>query len=434
MRTCAAGVDSSPICERLALDAVDTAREQDGLGPMVLPADFPRMSVPEQFFIAVDRERVDRGLRPFVGMTTALDAAAQRGAEAGDLPRVNPRGAGTEWLGGAINGLDADYLLLYDDGPGSGTPGCTATEHSGCWSDRGVVLDTLDGAGAPVMGAALAPTGDHSVQDRGGTSFAAVFEPGGPSSPAAYAYTWTQATAPDPGRSLTPLSKVPPGYSLTGFANPSRNVNPQPDYEADCAQTGEDQSAGCLAAILRAINAAHRLEDLGPMVLPSNFAQMSVPEQIFAVIDLERVDRGLAPFVGLTAPLDANAQRGARAGDDPPDPGTAYAQWDTEWAFGSLNGLDADYGWMYFDGYQSGNLDCPTRHAKGCWGHRMGILDDFGTGGTLVMGAADDPKGAIPKDDRGSSSAAATLAVTYLTEEPFVYTWADVVAHLPPGA
>ena len=34
---------------------------------MVLPADFARLTVPEQLFVAIDRERVDRGLAPFTG-------------------------------------------------------------------------------------------------------------------------------------------------------------------------------------------------------------------------------------------------------------------------------------------------------------------------------------------------------------------------------
>ena len=43
---------------------------------------------------------------------------------------------------------------------------------------------------------------------------------------------------------------------------------------------------------------------------------------------------------------------------------------------------------MYVDGFNSGNLDCVHRGASGCWGHRKGILDDFGSGANLVMGAA----------------------------------------------
>jgi hypothetical protein len=59
---------------------------QGGLRPMVLPADFPSLTVPEQLFVAVDRERVDRGLAPFTGLTTALDADALQGADAARLP------------------------------------------------------------------------------------------------------------------------------------------------------------------------------------------------------------------------------------------------------------------------------------------------------------------------------------------------------------
>lgn len=37
------------------------------------------------------------------------------------------------------------------------------------------------------------------------------------------------------------------------------------------------------------------------MVLPSNVQRLTTAEQLFVVIDLERVDRGLAPYLGLTA-------------------------------------------------------------------------------------------------------------------------------------
>ena len=116
------------------------------------------------------------------------------------------------------------------------------------------------------------------------------------------------------------------------------------------------------------------------MVLPADFAQMSIPEQLFVAVNLERVDRGLPAFGGLTAALNRNAQKGADDANDPPDPGQAYDLDDAEWAGGSSNGLDAVYGWMYDDGFDSGNLDCLHRGAAGCWGHRKGILDDFGSG------------------------------------------------------
>ncbi len=95
---------------------------------MVLPADFARLTVPEQLFVAIDRERVDRGLTPFAGLSTTLDAGAQRGAEAARLPpRPGPDygAVTTEWIGDVDNGLDADFQWLYNDGPDSGVPGCS---------------------------------------------------------------------------------------------------------------------------------------------------------------------------------------------------------------------------------------------------------------------------------------------------------------------
>ena len=55
---------------------------------MALPADFPRLTVPEQLFVAIDRERVDRGLAPFTGLTAALERRrpAGRGCAHGSRP------------------------------------------------------------------------------------------------------------------------------------------------------------------------------------------------------------------------------------------------------------------------------------------------------------------------------------------------------------
>ena len=167
------------------------------------------------------------------------------------------------------------------------------------------------------------------------------------------------------------------------------------------------------------------------MVLPLDFGHLTVPEQLFVAVNLERVDRGLAPFVGLTAALNHNAQVGANDANDPPATGRAYALDDAEWAGGSSNGLDAVYGWMYDDGYDSGNLDCIRRDASGCWGHRKGILDDFGSGANLVMGAAVDTNGDTHSGDSGGTSMAVTLAVADAPVDTFTFRWSQVAATLP---
>src|SRR5271170_3448284 len=43
--TCApVGADTASPCLRITLDAIDAARSAQGMGPMVLPADFPRLT------------------------------------------------------------------------------------------------------------------------------------------------------------------------------------------------------------------------------------------------------------------------------------------------------------------------------------------------------------------------------------------------------
>jgi hypothetical protein len=429
------GPDSSLSCIQVTLQALDDARAQEGVKPMLLPADFTRMTMGEQLLIAVDSERVDRGLAPFVGLTAGLDALAQQGADAADLPRDPGRAysaADREWIGAVANGLVADYDWMYDDGPGSGVQGCSRTGGDGCWADRHIVLDTLGSAGTLVMGAALNPTADTSPGDRGGPSLAAVFALT-PTAAETMAYTWEQAVGDASSGTIRPRTAPPANTSATHIADPVHTEPPVPDYTQTCAASGLDSGPSCLNAVLEAVDAARAGEGVKRMVLPSDFGRLPVPEQLFVAINLERVDRGLPPFTALTAALDRNAQRGADAADDPPDPGASYEVVDTEWAGGSANGLDAVYGWMYDDGPGSTNLDCPKKGGPGCWGHRHGILDNFGAVGTLVMGAAFNPTGDTNRGDQGGTSMGATLAITSNGPGAVVYTWAQAVT-VGPGA
>jgi hypothetical protein len=427
------GTDVSSVCLRLTLGAIDAARAREGVPPMRLPSNFATLSVPEQLFVAVDRERVDRGLPPFAGLSVGLDATAAEGAATATLPPRPGRAFATsdaEWAGAVLNGLDTDYRWMYDDGPGSGLPGCTSNGDQGCWTDRQIVLDRL-GSRHLVMGAAFDASADRSPGDRGGPSIAATLAAGrraaGP-----FVYTWAEALTATAAGALLPLRAIPATESNTGVADPTSNVAPAPDFTRICSDSGLDDSARCIGAVLEAVNHAHALEGIEPMVLPTNYGRLSVPEQLFVAIDLERVDRGLPPFAGLTAELNANAQRGANDANDPPDPGRAYVLDDAEWAGGSANGLDAVYGWMYDDGFDSGNLDCLHRASPGCWGHRKGILDNFGSGGRLVMGAALDPTGDTHRGDGGGTSMAVTLAVAMNPGHMFTYSWAGAFA--PSGA
>lgn len=156
------------------------------------------------------------------------------------------------------------------------------------------------------MGAGYDPTGDTSPGDPGGSSLAATLAVETARRPV-YSYTWQQALAAMAVGPLRPLRSVPASESITGIPDPVHNVAPVPDYTRDCTDGGLDDSAACTSAALAAINHAHGVEGVRPMVLPAGFTALTTSEQLFVVVDLERVDRGLPPFLGLTTDLDKNA-------------------------------------------------------------------------------------------------------------------------------
>jgi hypothetical protein len=214
--------------------------------------------------------------------------------------------------------------------------------------------------------------------------------------------------------------------------NPSANIAPDPNYN-DCTASGvctegppcytstlaaAFSSAACEQAELAAIDNARAKEGVGTMYLPGDFNSLSGPEQLLVVIDLERVARGLPPFVGIVASLDKVAQGGAQVSGQPAgafgDPafpagfsvghGSVFAYHcnatraervscagsgnpGASIAAGSnISALDADYIWMYDDGYGGPNFDCKTPKTAGCWGHRENILGRYPTRTGFVSG------------------------------------------------
>ena len=132
----------------------------------------------------------------------------------------------------------------------------------------------------------------------------------------------------------------------------------------------------CQQAVLHAIDVARAAEGVGPLELPSYYDSISVPEQLLVLTDLERVDRGLAGFNGLSTKLDALSRAAAISNQDPTGPdGTA---WGSNWAGGEASALLADYDWMYDDGPHSPNMDCTGPVSSGCWDHRRNILSNYG--------------------------------------------------------
>ena len=167
-------------------------------------------------------------------------------------------------------------------------------------------------------------------------------------------------------------------------SNPPYDVAPQVSWGPSCGSSGVNNSATCLGVILSDIDAARGLEGIAAMQLPINFSSLSVANQVFTVLNLERTARGLAPMSGTIPTLNTATQTGANTANDPVV--TGYSKYFSIWAGNEVNALSADYDWMYNDGWNvrtnsSINLDCTSVTSSGCWTHRDDILFDLGAAG-----------------------------------------------------
>jgi hypothetical protein len=187
---------------------------------------------------------------------------------------------------------------------------------------------------------------------------------------------------------------------------------------------------------LTSIDTARADEGVGPMnVSESVVSSMPVAEQAFIIVNEERINRGLPPIAYVTAQLNADAQQGANAGDDPGFPtalsgGGSLAWGGSVWAGGLTSVFGADYYWMYSDGYggtggATTNAECSTPSASGCWGHRDILLHEFSSCGsvapTLAMGAASSPTATA-----GGSIAVVLVSTCGAPPSDVTLTWSQV--------
>jgi len=189
---------------------------------------------------------------------------------------------------------------------------------------------------------------------------------------------------------------------------------------------------------LTSIDTARADEGVGPMeVSESVVSSLPVAEQAFIIVNEERINRGLPPIAYVTAQLDADAQQGASAGDDPGFPtalsgGGSLAWGGSVWAGGLTSVFGADYYWMYADGFGGAagattNADCSASSSSGCWGHRDILLHEFSSCGTaaptLAMGAASSSTATA-----GGSIAAVVVSTCGAPPSDVTLTWSQVVA------
>lgn len=205
-----------------------------------------------------------------------------------------------------------------------------------------------------------------------------------------------------------------------GVSTPARAMPADPAANADQYGFGcyDRLTPSCLPTAMAAFDAARAREGLGPMTLPTNFMSLSPALQLWVLANIDRVDRGQPPILGVSSALNRYAQAGADHGTDPDFPAWAR-EGGGNW-YGARNPLAAEYFFLYDDGPGSSNIDCTTANPSGCWGHRHNILGDWHR--SLLMGAA-----------VGAQGLTQLILGADAHDSPDVARWSDELAYFPVG-
>jgi len=287
---------------------------------------------------------------------------------------------------------------------------------------------------APIVGMAADPQGggywlvgsDGGVFNFGDAPFEGSV-PGIPTPPS------EQPASPPPTPTPTPASASSPA-----LANPPTDLTANPYYYSICP-SGPANNLTCLEDSIAAINNGRATQGLPPMVLPRNFMSLPQADQLFVLVNEERVSRGLQPAYGLVDSLNTLAAEGADANNDPPVSSATFGT--GPWAI-LMNGNWAEdfstassmFDWMYNDGLEpngtSTNLACTVSDTWGCWQHRANILIGDNPGYTIVMGAASVPESTLggPSYFESDATVATYVPNSALSSLQFSYTWAQAVA------
>jgi len=251
------------------------------------------------------------------------------------------------------------------------------------------------------------------------------------------------------------------GAGLIPLQNPKSNIAPKPNFlrSATCTSTGSAWSCDnpcvssqtatfpiysnnqtCSTYVLQVINAARKLENVPPMVLPTNWYSLTPQEQLFVVANLERTARGLPPYLGINRALDSSAQRAALVGNDPfiasgfpigLDPQKVPGM-GSAWSTGFTT-LEVDFEWMYNDGWGGSrattfNIPCTSQNAPACWGHRdelLGYDGTFNPGVGLMCKNCEIGTGYAVVNGHGSF--ADLIEIPASRAPPMTFTWAKNV-------
>jgi len=245
---------------------------------------------------------------------------------------------------------------------------------------------------------------------------------------------------------LLPNSPSTKGTSQApALKNPRVDVLPSPNFVNTCSDSNLDASGACLAAVISATTNVRASEGIRALSFDAaSFRKLTIGEQLFVLVDLERTARGIAPFVVLSSQLDQVALKAARSQVDPQMGVNAVltgsgpiVAWGSNWAGGTPSAAATNYYWMYEDGRGSSNVDCTPTTLKQCWGHRDNILEAFSAAAAcsgrpvvLAMGAAEAPgDGTLPSPSFTELMSAACGP----SPSSIVMTWTHAQALIDPG-
>jgi len=248
--------------------------------------------------------------------------------------------------------------------------------------------------------------------------------------------------------------------------NPPANITPNPDFLSAGTCTGSTGAYTCTnpcvstsatfpvytddplctAYVLSAINNARAQENLAPMVLPTNWTTLTVPEQMLVVTDLEREARGYPPYLGLNVALDRASSLAALTNSDPAlargfaagYDALGEVAWGGSWSSG-FDVLAGDYLMLYADGWGgaqgTSNVACLSPGSHGCWAHRDELLGSdphFNDGVGLWCTTCE--MGAGYAVVNGASSYVQLIELPAAGRPPMVFTWQSEQSYFPSGS
>ncbi len=232
---------------------------------------------------------------------------------------------------------------------------------------------------------------------------------------------------------------------MTGFSSVAGSSGSGVILPPNTPPTNFDPPSGPGLPALTLINDARSAEEgLGPLSINlSRYDALTVPEQLFVLVNLERISRGEQPGYALISTLNRVSLEGAQLRRDPsPPPRWPYDYhviWSTAGTARTQAAFQADWGWMYEDGpppyHGWTNYFCSQQGAPGCWDHRNAILELRPTSlaskrqAVLVMGA-----GAALNPRLGYSLA---MEFSWFAAKPtsgVVFTWSQALKELGQSA